>query len=66
MLANSALVLFFFLLSGCNKDVLFNLRVSSLTEPGLCKDGFHMSFKELVKRKKKIWFSVYALLWYSK
>ena len=23
--------------SGCNKDVLFNLRVSSLTEPGLNK-----------------------------
>ena len=26
-------------LSGCNKDVLFNLRVSSLTEPGLYKDA---------------------------
>ena len=26
-------------LSRCNKDVLFNLRVSSLTEPGLYKDA---------------------------
>ena len=44
VMPNSALLLSssFFLfsssvLSGCNKDVLFNLRVSSLTEPGLYK-----------------------------
>ena len=28
--------------------------------------GFHLSFGELVKRKTKLWCSVYALLWYSK
>ena len=34
----SLLFLEFCFISGCNKDVLFNLRVSSLTEPGLLKD----------------------------
>ena len=33
------LFLEFCFLYGCNKDVLFNLRVSSLTEPGLLKDA---------------------------
>ena len=31
-------------LSGCNKDVLFNLRVSSLTETGLYKDAINSNF----------------------
>ena len=38
MLPSSALLLSSSFLSGCNKDVLFNLRVSSLTEPGLYKE----------------------------
>ena len=29
----------FFFLSRCNKDVSFNLRVSSLAESGICKDA---------------------------
>ena len=35
----SALLLSSSFLSGCNKDVLFNLNESSLTEPGLSKDA---------------------------
>ena len=42
----SLLLLEFCFLSGCNKDVLFNLRVSSLTEPGL--------YKDLVRKKYEI------------
>ena len=37
MLPSSTLLLSSSFLSGCNKDVLFNLRVSSLTEPDLYK-----------------------------
>ena len=40
LLLSSSFLLFSPVLSGCNKDVLFNLRVSSLTEPGLYKQCY--------------------------
>ena len=57
MLPSSALLsllLFFFpLLSRCNKDVLFNLRVSSLTESDLYKHV--LSFLPCPRLRLRIW-----------
>ena len=46
----SLLLLEFCFLSGCNNDVLFNLRVPSLTEPGLLKEYSIYQFIFFVSR----------------
>ena len=63
MLPDSALIylfLFFLLLSRCSKDVLFNLRVSSLTESDLYEDSLCYCSFIFVVFVFLVWFGFHA------